>query len=80
MMRQIGKKEHEEALRHVEQLVMKNQRATLQTTLERIKHPIGQPKLQSHMTLQTLGRHIKQESEEGTSNQESKKHQRGTYT
>ncbi len=59
---------------------MENQRATLQTTMERIKRPIGQPKLQPHMTLQTLGGCIKQESEEGTTNQESKKHQRGTYT
>ncbi len=45
-----------------------------------IKRPIGQPKLQPHMTLQTFGRCIKQETEEGTRNQESKKHQRVTYT
>jgi hypothetical protein len=48
--------------------------------MERIKRPIGRPKLQPHMTLQTLGKHIKQESEEGTRNQESKKHKKGTYT
>ncbi len=40
--------------------------------MERINRPIGRSKLQPHMTLQTLSRHIKQESEEGTSNQESK--------
>jgi len=40
--------------------------------MERSKHPIGQPKLQRQMTLQSLGKHINQESEEGTSNQESK--------
>ncbi len=32
------------------------------------------------MTLQSLGKCINQESEEGTSNQESKKRRRGTYT
>jgi hypothetical protein len=30
--------------------------------------------------MQTFGRCIKQETKEGTRNQESKKHQRGTYT
>jgi hypothetical protein len=31
------------------------------------------------MTLQSFGKHIKHESEEGTNNQESKKRQRGSY-
>jgi len=47
--------------------------------MERIKHPIGRPKLQPHMTLQSLGKHIKQDSKEGTSNQESKKCRKGTW-
>jgi hypothetical protein len=58
---------------------MKNQKTSLQTTMERRKRPIGQPKLQPHMTLQSLGKHIKQENEEGTRNQESKKCRRGTW-
>ncbi len=48
--------------------------------MERSKCLVGRPKLQPRMTLQSLGKCIKQESEEGTSNQESKKHQRGTHT
>jgi hypothetical protein len=48
--------------------------------MEKIKCPIRQPKLQPHMTLQSFGKGIKQESEEGTSNQKSKKHQRSIYT
>jgi hypothetical protein len=53
---------------------MENQISNLQTTMERIKHSIKQPKVQPHMTLQSLGKHIKQENEERTNNQESKKH------
>jgi hypothetical protein len=41
---------------------------------------VGRPNLQPHMTLQSLGKCINQESEEGTGNQESKKRRRGTYT
>jgi len=48
--------------------------------MERIKCSIKQPKVQPHMTLQSLGKHIKQENKERTNNQESKKHWRGTYT
>jgi len=48
--------------------------------VERSKRPVGRPKLQPHMTLQSLGKCIKHENEEGTSNQESKKHQKGIYT
>lgn len=55
---------------------MENQIPNLQTTMERIK----QPKVQPHMTLQSLSKHIKQENEERTNNQESKKHWRSTYT
>jgi hypothetical protein len=50
---------------------MENQISNSQTTIE---------KVQPHMTLQSLGKHIKQENKERTNNQESKKHWRGTYT
>jgi hypothetical protein len=48
--------------------------------MEKIKHLVGWPKLQPHMTLQTLGKHIKQRNDEGTSNEKSKKHWKGIYT
>ncbi len=71
----IGKEEHEKALRHqAKQLAMNNQITLLQIIVERIKCPVGWPKLQPQMTLQSLGKHIKQDSEERTNNQESKKH------
>ncbi len=47
--------------------------------MERSKCPIWRPKLQPQMTLHSLSKHIKQENEEGTSNQESKKCRRGTW-
>jgi hypothetical protein len=42
--------------------------------MEKIKYPIGWPKLQPHMTLQSFDKCIKLESEEGTINQKSNKH------
>jgi hypothetical protein len=75
MFRHIGKEEHEKALRHqAKQLETKNQITLLQIIVERIKCPVGRPKLQPQMTLQSLVKHIKQDSEERTHNQESKKH------
>jgi hypothetical protein len=59
---------------------MENQISNLQTTMERIKRSIKRPKVQPHMTLQSLGKQIKQENEERTNNQESKKHWRDTFT
>jgi hypothetical protein len=74
IFRQIRKEEHEEALQHeVQQFVMKNQRVILQKTMVKIKCLVGRPKLQPHMTLQSLSNHIKEESKEGTSNQKFKK-------
>jgi len=68
MFQQIGKVEHEEALQHEpRELTMKNKKTSLQTIMERSKHLVGRPKLQPHMTLQSLGKCINQESE-GTSN------------
>jgi hypothetical protein len=40
---------------------MDNQISNFQTTMEKIKCSIKQPKVQPHMTLQSLGKHIKQE-------------------
>ncbi len=58
---------------------MKNQITTLQAIVEKIKHLLGWPKLQPYMPLQSLGKRIKQENEEGINNQKSK-HQTSTYT
>jgi len=57
---QIGKEEHEEALQHeTKQFVVKNQIIILQKIMEKIKYPIGRPKLQPHMTLQSFDKCIK---------------------
>jgi hypothetical protein len=61
-------------------LVPKNEKTNLQkATLEITKHPIGMPKLQSQLTLQSLGKQIKQESDEKINSQRPKK-KRSTYT
>jgi hypothetical protein len=51
----------------LEELGVKNHGAPLQTIVEIIKCLVGWQNLQPHMTLQSLGKHVKQESEEGTS-------------
>jgi hypothetical protein len=47
---------------------MESHKIRLQTTMEKIKCLIGRPKLQPQMTLQSLGKCIKQESDKSTSN------------
>jgi Ni,Fe-hydrogenase I large subunit len=59
---------------------MDNQISNSQTTMERIKCSIKQPKVQTHMTLQSLGKHIKQENQGKDKQSRIKKHWRGTYT
>lgn len=74
MLQQIGRMEHEESLQHeANQLVMESHKVRLQTTEEKIKCLIGRPKLQPQMTLQSLGKCIKQEKDKSTNNQEPKK-------
>jgi hypothetical protein len=75
MFQHIGKEEHEKALWHqAKQLAMENQIILLQIIVEIIKCVVGRPNLQLQITLQSPSKHIKQESEEGTNNQKSKKH------
>jgi hypothetical protein len=59
---------------------MESHKVRLQTTIEKIKCLIGRPKLEPQMTLQSLGKCIKQERDKSTSNREPKKNQGDTYT